>query len=116
MFAGALSALRAATSLGGADAISHDELVDAHKADSVTIVDVREPVEYRGGHVAGAINVPLSAFDPRRIPDGKPVVVYCASGARSGMAVGMLKQAGFADVRNYRPGFAIWRMQGGACA
>lgn len=116
MFAGAISALRAATSLGGTETISHEELVDAQKAGSVTIVDVREPMEYRGGHIAGSINVPLSAFRTGTIPQDKPVVLYCASGARSGMAAGMLRQAGFAEVRNYKPGFAIWRMQGGACA
>ena len=58
--------------------------------------------------------VPLSAFDPSKISRDKPVIVYCASGARSGMAQQQLLAAGFSDVRNYRPGFGIWKMQGGA--
>ncbi len=116
MISGAIAALRAATSMGGNSTISHEELVEAHAAGAVTIVDVREPAEYRGGHIAGAINMPLSAFQAPKIPKDKPIIVYCASGARSNMALGMLKQAGFENVRNYRPGFGIWRMQGGACA
>lgn len=95
-----------------AGAIDHDAMVDAVANGSHVIVDVREVPEFRSGHIKGAINVPLSAFDPSRIPDGKPVIVYCASGGRSGMAMNALKASGRADVVNYRPGVGGWRMQG----
>ena len=102
---------------GGASAtIDHDELVSLINAKGVTLVDVREPGEYAYGHIDGAINVPLSAFNPSRIPTGKPIVLYCASGARSAHAQSMLIGAGFENVRNYRPGFGIWAMQGGKVA
>jgi len=93
--------------------ISHDELVAAVRDKTATIVDVREVHEFRAGAIPGAINVPLSAFDPSRIPADKPVVVYCLSGARSAAAKQMLDGRGFADVRNYRSGVGVWRMQGG---
>jgi phage shock protein E len=68
-----------------------------------TLVDVRTPEEYAGGHVPGAINIPLDEVQSRldefrNMP--KPVVAYCRSGARSGMATSILKQAGVQDVVN----------------
>ena len=67
-----------------------------------TVVDVRSEAEFRGGGFRGAINVPLQALSGalHRIPKDRPVVVYCASGARSAMAVRILRKAGYADVSN----------------
>jgi len=67
-----------------------------------TVVDVRSESEFRGGGYRGAINVPLQALSSQlgRIPRDRPVVVYCASGARSAMAARILKKAGYADVSN----------------
>jgi len=66
------------------------------------IVDVRSPDEFRDGGYPGAVNIPLQSLGARlgELPKDKPVVLYCASGARSGMAARQLKQAGFADVTN----------------
>jgi rhodanese-related sulfurtransferase len=62
-----------------------------------TIVDVRTPEEFRGGHVAGAVNIPLSEVlyhveDLKALT--KPVVLCCASGNRSGQAHRFLQQHG----------------------
>lgn len=68
-----------------------------------TFVDVRTPEEYAGGHVPGAINIPLDQIQKRldEFKDmPKPVVAYCRSGARSSMATSILKQAGAQDVIN----------------
>ncbi len=67
-----------------------------------TVVDVRSEAEFRGGAYRGAINVPLADLSGRlhRIPKGRPVVVYCASGSRSAMAARILRKAGFTDVSN----------------
>lgn len=73
------------------------------KIDSgATIIDVRTPEEFRDGAYPGAINIPVSNLSARvgEIPKGKPVVLYCASGARSASAARAMKQAGFADVVN----------------
>ena len=56
------------------------------------------------------INIPLSRFEARKVPGGKPVIVYCLNGARSAMAKRMLQAAGVSDVRNYRPGYSTWRL------
>jgi phage shock protein E len=67
------------------------------------VIDVRSPAEFRDGAYPGAVNIPLPLI-PLRMqelePKDKPIVLYCASGARSGQAARMLKQAGFADVTN----------------
>lgn len=53
------------------------------------LVDVREVDEFASGHVAGALSMPLSRFQPGALPaDGdKPVILMCAAGRRSAMAL-----------------------------
>lgn len=68
-----------------------------------TVVDVRSPQEFAREHFPGAINIPLEEVqekvnDFKEIP--KPIIAYCRSGNRSGMAVSMLKQAGITDAVN----------------
>lgn len=68
-----------------------------------SVVDVRTPGEYLSGHYPGAINIPLDEL-PQRLDEFKemkqPIVAYCRSGARSGMAVSVLKQNGLNEVYN----------------
>lgn len=62
-----------------------------------TIVDVRTPGEFSGGHVAGAINIPLNEIPARLeyISSLKmPLILCCASGNRSGQATMFLKELG----------------------
>lgn len=70
---------------------------------STVIVDVRSPWEFESGHVAGAKNIPLEEV-PYTINDFKalkaPIILYCRSGNRSGMAVSILKQNGLTDIYN----------------
>jgi phage shock protein E len=70
---------------------------------ATTVVDVRETGEFAGGHFKGAINIPLGII-PLRLDEFKsmngPIIVYCRSGNRSGMAQILLKQAGIQDVYN----------------
>ena len=70
---------------------------------ATTVVDVRETGEFAGGHFDGAINIPLGII-PLRLDEFKampgPIVVYCRSGNRSGMAQMLLKQAGLIEVYN----------------
>lgn len=66
-----------------------------------TIVDVRTPEEFMGGHVAGSINIPLNEV-PSRVDELKslpqPLVLCCASGGRSGQATMYLSQMGISCV------------------
>ncbi len=68
-----------------------------------TIIDVRTPEEFAGQHVPGAINIPLDQISIRvdELKDmPKPIVAYCQSGNRSGMAVAFLRQHGIRDAVN----------------
>jgi phage shock protein E len=60
----------------------------------ITIVDVRTPAEFSGGHVAGSINIPLQEVK-HRLDEIKsmqqPIILCCASGNRSGQATAFLK-------------------------
>jgi len=77
------------------------------------IVDVREPQEFRSGHIPGAVNHPLSQFDPARLARGKPVVLICQAGGRSARALRRVLAAGRGDVRHYAGGMSGWRARGG---
>ena len=70
-------------------------------AQNSTIIDVRSESEFAGRHVPGAINIPLDQL-PQRIEEirdlPKPVIVYCMSGNRSGMAMNLLMQQGINEV------------------
>lgn len=62
-----------------------------------TIIDVRTPGEFMGGHVAGSINIPLSDITTKLDEIKKmdqPIILCCASGGRSGQATMFLKQHG----------------------
>lgn len=62
-----------------------------------TIIDVRTPGEFMGGHVAGSINIPLQELQAR-IEEVKtlpqPITLCCASGNRSGQATAFLSSLG----------------------
>jgi len=65
------------------------------KENNGTIVDVRTPEEFMGGHVAGSLNIPLQELGSRidEIQSlQQPLILCCASGGRSGMATQMLSQ------------------------
>jgi phage shock protein E len=67
------------------------------------IIDVRSPGEFADEAYPGAVNIPLNVL-PAKVaelgPKDNPIVLYCASGARSASAARFLKQEGFTDVVN----------------
>lgn len=79
------------------------QLKEIIKEKNVSLIDVRNNWEFEEGHARGAINIPLDQI-PARINEFKkmdgPVLVYCRSGNRSGMAASMLKQFGISNVFN----------------
>ena len=78
------------------------------------IVDVRTPQEFAQAHAQGSRNIPLDALAGRasELERSKPVVVCCASGARSSMAKTMLEKAGFTSVHNAGPWQCVGQVQG----
>ena len=63
--------------------------------EGLTVLDVREPVEWSYGHVAGSVHIPMAEVPTRleEVPDGQ-VLVVCKVGARSARVAGYLVQQG----------------------
>lgn len=76
------------------------------------LIDVREPGEHEAFNVGGKL-IPVGtisdALDDLKEHQEEEVIVYCRSGARSGMAQGFLQQAGFKNVRNLTGGMLAWQ-------
>lgn len=70
------------------------------------IVDVREPFEYKMGHVEGAVNIPPATLmqglpqQLKDVPKDTEIVLYCLSGARSRASMHYLAQYGFTNLAN----------------
>ena len=75
------------------------------------LLDVREPVEYQQGHVAGSKLIPLGQLGTRlgEVPTDRQILVICASGSRSSMAAQQLAKAGYKNVYWYRNGMPDWK-------
>jgi len=74
------------------------------------IVDVRGPGEAEEGAIPGAREIPLPALTDSlsKLDKAAPVVVYCASGARSMVAASVLRASGFDDVSDVLGGYGAW--------
>ncbi|HEY5549500.1 MAG TPA: rhodanese-like domain-containing protein [Coriobacteriia bacterium] len=100
--------------------IGSDELLKLQAAGGASIVDVRTPPEFESGHIASSVNVPLDQLEQVSATwdKQKPVVVYCATGARSADAAAFLASHGFREVYNLTGGAAAWtgELVGGAAA
>jgi rhodanese-related sulfurtransferase len=81
-------------------------------ASAPLILDVRTPVEWKAGHIAGAINVPITELSDKlatlRLSRDRPVVAICLSAHRSIPAVRLLKAHGVANVRQLNGGMRAW--------
>lgn len=74
------------------------------------VLDVRQPEEFRTGHINGAKLIPLNELHKKmsELPKGREIVCICASGNRSTSASKMLAKEGF-TVFNVRGGMLAWR-------
>lgn len=75
------------------------------------LIDVREPSEFKSGHILGARNIPLSQLKERtsEIRTDQPVYLYCQSGNRSRQAARIInKERGTEDIYHLEKGFKKW--------
>lgn len=95
------------TGLGANDAV---QLINREKA---VVIDVCEASEFAAGHVVGAKNIPLADLQaklPGAVKNKKlPLILVCASGARSSRAVATAKTLGFEQAHSLSGGLAAWR-------
>jgi len=77
----------------------------------VLLVDVREPHEYKTGHIPSAVNIPLAQLNNRvkEISPKNEILLYCRSGMRSKQAAKILKKHGYNNLSHLRGGISVWR-------
>jgi len=90
---------------------------DIRRSDPVrpaVLLDVREADEFRQVRVEGSLFIPMSELAARvdEIPRDRPVIVLCASGARSGNVTAHLRSEGWEDVGNVAGGISAWERMG----
>ncbi|OJZ16979.1 MAG: sulfurtransferase [Thiobacillus sp. 65-29] len=80
------------------------------------LVDVRTEAEVAQGVIDGAIHIPLHLLPLRAadIPQDKPVVFYCRTGARSAQACAFMASKGYANTHNLSGGIMAWARSGNA--
>ncbi|MET3803452.1 adenylyltransferase/sulfurtransferase [Nakamurella sp. UYEF19] len=87
--------------------------IDAHE--DFALIDVREQNEFEIVSIPGAVLIPkgdiLSGEALSLIPQDKPVILHCKSGARSAEALAVLHKAGFADAVHVGGGVLAWIKQ-----
>ena len=111
---GVMLAMPALTRGGlGAAALTPSAAVQLINREKAVVVDVCEPAEYAAGHVAGAKSIPLAELEAKLPGAVKnkalPVILVCASGARSGRAVAVAKKLGYDNAQSLGGGLKSWR-------
>lgn len=78
--------------------------------DPPQILDVRRPGEWKLSSIEGSVNIPLNHLNERyeEIPNDKELVVHCASGYRSSIAVSLLEKNNFTNVSDLVGGISAW--------
>lgn len=95
-------------------AIEANEIISNDNA--VSVIDVRTPQEFSGGHIRNATNIDF--YSPNftqaiaTLPKDKTYLLYCRSGNRSGQAMRIFKENGFEKVYNVSGGISAWTNQG----
>ncbi len=93
--------------------ISAQELSNRLQA-GAAVVDVRSRAEWEAGHIPGVVNIPAGEIADRmgELPQGRPIVVHCQGGTRSGIAASLLNARGVTEVLDLPGGFTEWEREG----
>jgi rhodanese-related sulfurtransferase len=91
-----------------------DALKEKIETENPLLIDVRKPAEYASGHIPHAINIPLQTLAENldKIPQNRPVVLYCTTGYRTGMGVMTLQMLGYTNVQAFPPSIQAWKAAG----
>jgi rhodanese-related sulfurtransferase len=97
----------------GAGSLNANEAVQLINREKAVVVDVCGVDEFKAGHVAGAKHLPLDELEGKLAGLVKnkatPVILVCASGARSKRAVAVAKKLGFENAHSLSGGLGAWR-------
>lgn len=92
--------------------ISNQDFKAKMDSGSAVVLDVRTPAEYQSGRIPGSQMIdfysPSFRNDIQKLDPAQTYLVYCRSGARSGQAVKLMTEMGFADCYNLEYGIIGW--------
>jgi len=113
---GSTASASEAVAVAGPQRVGVAEFASVLTQPGIQIIDVRTPVEFDSGHIAGAVNIPVQSADfaeriARLDPAGQ-YAVYCRSGNRSQPAVAAMKDAGISTVYELASGTNGWAADG----
>lgn len=97
---------------GGGGSVTTAEAVHMINREKAVLIDVSEPAEYAAGHATGSRSIPFGGLETaKNLPSNKalPLVLMCATGARAGRAVSLLRKAGYQKVFPVTGGLRAWR-------
>jgi len=101
--------------LHGVQHVTTAEAIRLMNHEKGVLVDVREPAEYRGGHIPNALNLPLSglATGLKQIEKhmARPLIICCRTSQRSARAAVALRKHGFASVQVLAGGITAWQRE-----
>lgn len=97
------------------EAVSRSELLERVRSGDAVVVDLRPDEEYKAGHIAGAISIPLAELEAHLadLPAGVEIVAYCRGPycALAPQGVALLRRSG-RRARRLEDGFPEWRLAG----
>jgi NADPH-dependent 2,4-dienoyl-CoA reductase/sulfur reductase-like enzyme/rhodanese-related sulfurtransferase len=90
-------------------------LSDENRRQKYYVVDVRTPEEFESSHLDGAVNFPLEELREvaDEVPRSRPIILHCKSGFRAHLALRILREKGFKEVRNLTGGYMMVEALGG---
>ena len=94
--------------------ITVDRLAEGLNSGELSVVDVRDPGEWKSEHIPGAPNIPMGYLSDRlgEVEADRPVVLHCETGARSTIAVSLLQAKGYRNVLNFTGSVRDWKAAG----
>lgn len=98
---------------GRTEVITPRELAaEMASAEKPLILDVRSPAEHAAGKIDGSLNIPVDLLreNLKQLPADRAIVIHCAVGYRGYVAERILRQRGFAKVRNLTGGYRSWQL------
>lgn len=113
LLAGAMLMWPAIAGSAGAGSLNAAEVVQLINREKAVVVDICGLDEFKAGHVAGAKHVPMAELESK-LPGlvknkATPVILVCASGARSRRAVDIAKKLGYENSHSLTGGLGAWR-------
>jgi rhodanese-related sulfurtransferase len=87
------------------------------EAKKPAVIDIRRPEEYAAGHLE-AVNMQLDYYAPdfkeqlAKLDKGAPYLIYCRSGHRSGLTLGIMRELGFTEIHDIEGGITAWTAAG----